>query len=252
VPIHDSASGYGSVFSLGEGLTRLTKGSATGGALDLIRHPGVLQDIANEPWSAEQLVEGGLTVPLFDNLLEGATRVYLFGEPFANSDGTKGVHDIHQNQGNPASSSFGRLNGTWQDGALVIEYPPSGGHPNRTLVLTRFQAETDFSDANGHAATPVTFNATSQSTTSGRWVNYGPFRADQLEISLDATAGNPDLFIRPGSRPTTTAYSVRSVRTGSQDEFIRSYTAPAQWIYVAVRANGATSRWNLNIRYRSP
>lgn len=51
-------------------------------------------------------------------LLKHARRVYVFGEPFRNG---KGVHNIHQNQGDPPESRWHGENGVWQDGCVVSE-----------------------------------------------------------------------------------------------------------------------------------
>jgi hypothetical protein len=52
--------------------------------------------------------------PLFKHL----RRIYVFGEPFRNG---KGVHNIHQNQGDPPDSRWRGENGVWQDGCVVAE-----------------------------------------------------------------------------------------------------------------------------------
>ncbi|KUL25238.1 DUF2278 family protein [Chlorobium limicola] len=51
-------------------------------------------------------------------LLKHARRLYVFGEPFRNG---KGVHNIHQNQGDPPDSQWVGENGIWQDGCVVAE-----------------------------------------------------------------------------------------------------------------------------------
>lgn len=51
-------------------------------------------------------------------LLKHARRIYIFGEPFRNG---KGVHNIHQNQGDPPESRWHGENGSWQDGCVIVE-----------------------------------------------------------------------------------------------------------------------------------
>ncbi|NTU69053.1 MAG: YukJ family protein [Chlorobiaceae bacterium] len=51
-------------------------------------------------------------------LLSQASRLFIFGEPFRTG---RGVHNIHQNQGDPPSSRWAPENGPWQDGAIVVE-----------------------------------------------------------------------------------------------------------------------------------
>lgn len=50
-------------------------------------------------------------------LLRECRRIFVFGEPFRRGSG---VHNIHQNQGDPPRSRWRRENGSWQDGALFI------------------------------------------------------------------------------------------------------------------------------------
>ena len=81
--------------------------------------------------------------------------MYAFGEPwgpdderdpFFGFDRGRGIHDVHQNQGN--SRRFRRDNGVWQDGGLIVA-APGGTH---TAILLRFQSQswrTD--DVSGHA-----------------------------------------------------------------------------------------------------
>lgn len=55
-----------------------------------------------------------------------------------------GIHDIHMNQGN--SGKYASDNGTWQDGALVIEYP---GNKWRAFFFA-FQTQSFRTDAQGN------------------------------------------------------------------------------------------------------
>ena len=51
-------------------------------------------------------------------LLKSNRRIFVFGEPFRNG---RGVHNIHQNQGDPPDSRWAAENGPWQDGAVMVE-----------------------------------------------------------------------------------------------------------------------------------
>jgi hypothetical protein len=51
-------------------------------------------------------------------LLKESRKVYVFGEPFREG---RGVHNIHQNQGDSPGSPWARENGPWQDGGIAIE-----------------------------------------------------------------------------------------------------------------------------------
>ncbi|RXK85064.1 DUF2278 family protein [Chlorobaculum sp. 24CR] len=53
-------------------------------------------------------------------MLRRGRRIFVFGEPFRNG---KGVHNIHQNQGDPPGSRWAAENGPWQDGAVMVERP---------------------------------------------------------------------------------------------------------------------------------
>ncbi|ROO85841.1 uncharacterized protein DUF2278 [Actinocorallia herbida] len=86
--------------------------SLSGGAVDLHRHPAFAH-----PWSTGSHLEA--SVALESVLMIGA-RTLVFGEPF---DEGLGVHNIHQNQGDPRGSQWWSENGTWQDGAVLTAHP---------------------------------------------------------------------------------------------------------------------------------
>lgn len=109
--------------------------TSSSGALDYLRNPdlrprrpGCLAGTAGRylpfvrsagrelPWK-----EGVSTDALADlePLVDSAARVFVFGEPF--HGGGLGVHNIHQNQGDPITSKWSRENGIWQDGATLVQ-----------------------------------------------------------------------------------------------------------------------------------
>ncbi|MDP8305085.1 MAG: DUF2278 family protein [Candidatus Chlorobium antarcticum] len=53
-----------------------------------------------------------------ERLLLQCERIMVFGEPFRTG---RGVHNIHQNQGDPPRSRWRAENGPWQDGAVLVE-----------------------------------------------------------------------------------------------------------------------------------
>lgn len=55
--------------------------------------------------------------PLLDRALAAKATAYIYGSAFDNG---KGIHNVHQNQGNPAR--FSRDNGVFQDGALILQF----------------------------------------------------------------------------------------------------------------------------------
>ena len=50
----------------------------------------------------------------------GSVRLYVFGQQFTTG---LGVHDVHQNQGDPLGSQWYPDNGIWQDGGVIAEQP---------------------------------------------------------------------------------------------------------------------------------
>ena len=51
-------------------------------------------------------------------MIEQDVRFYIFREPFNSG---LGVHNIHQNQGDPIGGGHDAENAIWQDGATIIE-----------------------------------------------------------------------------------------------------------------------------------
>jgi hypothetical protein len=51
-------------------------------------------------------------------IIEQGVRFYIFGEPFTSG---QGVHNIHQNQGDPIGGGHDTENAIWQDGGTIIE-----------------------------------------------------------------------------------------------------------------------------------
>lgn len=73
-------------------------------------------------------------------------KVLIFGEPF--TYGGLGVHNIHQNQGDPITSQWAGENGIWQDGCTILQ------QPNNTFVafLNKFSTQSNSTDDQGHPA----------------------------------------------------------------------------------------------------
>ena len=72
--------------------------------------------------------------------------IYAFGSAYADAGKVDGIHDIHMNQGNPIGG-FGKDNGIWQDGALLIHLPAK---QTWTAVFIAFQTESWSTDASGN------------------------------------------------------------------------------------------------------
>lgn len=117
------------------------------GALDYYRSPGLA------PTDCCRAASNGTALPgredawchgtgkeafaALEPLLRSARRVYVYGEPFRNR---RGVHNIHQNQGDPPGSRWRRENGTWQDGAVVSV----GNDGAPTAFLCKFKTQRFF------------------------------------------------------------------------------------------------------------
>lgn len=73
-------------------------------------------------------------------------KVYIFGEPFHNSNPEQyGMHDIHLNQGDPINSQWHNLDAIWQDGGVILEH--SNGEIGGFFV--KFSTQTLNTDNNG-------------------------------------------------------------------------------------------------------
>jgi uncharacterized protein YukJ len=113
---------------------------------------------APEQFQALPLAQAGPHNDLNEHLdrhLRRGARIHAFGEPWgpdADDDPFfgfphgRGIHDVHQNQGN--TRQFRRDDGVWQDGGLIVARAGFGF----TAILLRFQSQswrTD--DSSGHA-----------------------------------------------------------------------------------------------------
>ncbi|MFE1898101.1 DUF2278 family protein [Streptomyces yangpuensis] len=170
VDSHDSATGVqwkvftvdaaalGPVAALAPGFHELAR-TAGSGALDYIRHPALrggpawpawLPDRLRElldrllrtsrPWNSGTNLDAALA---FEPMLVVGRPVLVFGEPF---DSGLGVHNIHQNQGDPFGSQWWPENGIWQDGATLTRRPDG----KYDVFLNKFSTQKDHTDADGH------------------------------------------------------------------------------------------------------
>jgi hypothetical protein len=131
------------------------------GALDYQRHPalaprlGCLAGALPARW-AESLLER-LTISAWTSgshlqaaealepILVPGRRVLIFGEPFETG---LGMHNIHQNQGDPVGSQWWDENGIWQDGATLTERPDG----RYDVFLSKFSTQAFRTDDDGHPA----------------------------------------------------------------------------------------------------
>ncbi|MER5334197.1 DUF2278 family protein [Micromonospora sp. NPDC002717] len=131
----------------------------TSGALDYMRHPalrtragcfsGLLSRAvqislgrlsAVRAWRAGSNLEAATAL---ESILTIGARIAIFGEPFTSG---LGMHNIHQNQGDPLGSQWYAENGTWQDGGTVV-YLPDGQY---CLFLSKFTTQSFDTNDDGH------------------------------------------------------------------------------------------------------
>ncbi|UXI70210.1 YukJ family protein [Tahibacter amnicola] len=209
-PVFSATSGYHEISNKAAGLNQTDAGKQAAGALDYIRHPGLLKAMRNLPWqnmyattTADPLQ---WALPQLDALFKPAsgsivlpvtTKVYVFGEPFSTG---KGMHVVHQNQADTIAG-FARNNATFQDGAVIIERRTYLGswRTSRQVLMTKFAAQTDFSaEADdlsrpapaGHTLAPATQTHT-LGLICGDYMTYGPFNASEVEVSTSGTTAAP-------------------------------------------------------------
>lgn len=110
----------------------------TSGALDYARSGR----IAGTDWTQGSAADAATAL---EKELASAKRVLVFGAAF--TDHGNGMHDIHQNQGDPAGTQWWDQNETFQDGATILE------RQDGTLVafLNKFTSQSRATDGDGHA-----------------------------------------------------------------------------------------------------
>ncbi|MET9957418.1 DUF2278 family protein [Streptomyces sp. NPDC006339] len=136
---------------------------ADSGALDYLRHPalvdrsGVLFQRRPPSWLEELLALFGArpwhagsnvdAAAALEPILVVGRRILVFGEPFTDDpEGDLGMHNVHQNQGDPAGSQWWQENGVWQDGATLTQRPDG----RYDVFLNMFSSQSSRTDADGH------------------------------------------------------------------------------------------------------
>ena len=69
----------------------------------------------NPPWKSGTGIQA---LTDLETVITRGTRFYVFGEPFNSG---LGVHNIHQNQGDPIGGGHDAEDAIWQDGATIVE-----------------------------------------------------------------------------------------------------------------------------------
>ena len=94
----------------------------------------------NPPWRAGTSVQA---LNVLEPLLNNSKRIFVFGEPFTSG---LGVHNIHQNQGDPAGSQWWQENGIWQDGGTIIQRQDN----SYVAFINKFKTQSYRTDNQGH------------------------------------------------------------------------------------------------------
>jgi hypothetical protein len=81
--------------------------------------------------------------PLVANTQSAGLSVLVFGEPFTSG---LGLHNIHQNQGDPAGSPWWSENGVWQDGCTLLQQSSD----EYAAFMNKFTSQAYETDASGH------------------------------------------------------------------------------------------------------
>lgn len=111
-----SKCGFGDVFKASDGFHELQK-SQCSGAGDYVRNTALFR-----PDIEWQTASGDEAVSTMDNLLANMKvfdNVYVFGAHY--TDGDRGIHKVHYEQGDQPGTSHAQRNMPWQDGFILLE-----------------------------------------------------------------------------------------------------------------------------------
>lgn len=133
--------------------------NSTSGALDYIRskvlHPPLLIKMVwyrsflywllkflqwNPPWKSGTGIQALIDL---ETVIAQGVRFYVFGEPFNTG---LGVHNIHQNQGDPIGGGHDQENAIWQDGGTIVETAQG----KFIGFLNKFKTQSFKTDSQGH------------------------------------------------------------------------------------------------------
>lgn len=156
-----SASDLGPVAALAEGYHDLAM-TPSSGAVDIVRSawlrpstgcltafvPGSFRRFLGRlsrsvpAWTQGSNLDAATAL---EALLVGGPRVLIYGQPFTVG---LGMHNIHQNQGDPPDSQWAAENGIWQDGATVVRRPDG----SVAAFVSKFTSQSYVTDNDGHPA----------------------------------------------------------------------------------------------------
>lgn len=149
-----------SVLSLGLGYHQLAS-TAPSGAVDYVRSEMfadrlgclfiLLKLLGREPRVEDAWIRGDSIAaledlePLINTTQNSELMVLVFGEPFTSG---LGLHNIHQNQGDPFGSNWWGENGIWQDGCTILQQSAD----TYVAFMNKFTSQSYWTDDNGHPA----------------------------------------------------------------------------------------------------
>jgi hypothetical protein len=81
-----------------------------------------------------------------EGILHPGKRILVWGEPFTSG---LGMHNVHQNQGDPAGSQWWAENAIWQDGGTIAEQPDGSW----VAFISKFTSQAYRTDNSGHPST---------------------------------------------------------------------------------------------------
>lgn len=153
-------SDFANIASKGNGWHALSSAPGTG-ALDYIRAPALHPPLLfkqvwfrrplyfflhwlrwNPPWNNGTGIQA---LESLESVINGGVRFFVFGEPFSSG---LGVHNIHQNQGDPINSPFSAENAIWQDGGTIVQMADG----SFVGFLNKFKTQSFKTDAQGRPA----------------------------------------------------------------------------------------------------
>jgi hypothetical protein len=126
-----------------ERLNVLLNRASVNPSIQLLKFSRRLIDVT-PPWNIGNDIQA---LADLEAMLVDASRVVIFGEFYPAKNGKPpGLHDIHQNQGDPAGSQWWNLSGIWQDG-LTIAIHSDG---TASAFMNKFNSQVEKTDDNGH------------------------------------------------------------------------------------------------------
>ncbi|ELL44829.1 DUF2278 family protein [Spiroplasma melliferum] len=106
----------------------------------------VLPFVKDDQVSELETIFNKIVTPALNN---SKYKIGVWGMSYGNNDGTKGIHDIHMNQGN--DTRFKSENGIWQDGAFAIYHEENKLVEHMIFIM--FQSQCTNTDDSGDCKT---------------------------------------------------------------------------------------------------